>query len=65
MALKLIGLLMRNMPFLFGCLFLAPLIAQIIERLHLTPAGSPGPVVIGLLIGAPWGAVAVWKGRWI
>jgi hypothetical protein len=65
MALKLIGLLMQNMPILFGCLFLAPLIAQIIERLHLTPAGSPGPIIIGLLIGPPWGAVAVWKGRWI
>lgn len=62
---KVLGTLFRVMPFLFGIGFLAPLIAQVLERTG-APASLPfPPVVIGLTVGGLWGAFATWKGRWI
>ena len=61
----LIGKFFQLMPFWFGAGFLAPAIAELIEKMGWVPPLGLHPVVIGLLIGAPWGAFATWKGRWI
>jgi F0F1-type ATP synthase assembly protein I len=52
---------MRNMPFLFGIGFIAPLIDQMIKHFGLNPAGSPWSLILGLLIGGSWGVYAIWK----
>jgi hypothetical protein len=59
--MKFIGSLMRNMPFLFGIGFIAPLIDQMIKHFGLNPAGSPWSLILGLLIGGSWGVYAIWK----
>lgn len=57
--------LFRVMPLLFGLGFLAPLLAQIIERLGWTPPNGLSPLVLGLVVGGLWGGFATLKGRWI
>ncbi|RKF18419.1 hypothetical protein D6851_14835 [Altericroceibacterium spongiae] len=57
--------LFRWMPFLFGIGFIAPLIAQIISACDVTPPFGLSPIVVGLLIGAPWGLQTVIRGRWL
>lgn len=53
------------MPFLFGIGFIAPLVAQVMLRFDIaTPLGL-SPIMVGLLIGAPWGLVTVMRGRWL
>ncbi|MBO9518631.1 MAG: hypothetical protein J7493_11245 [Porphyrobacter sp.] len=57
--------LFRWMPFIFGIGFIAPLIAQSMTYWDVeAPFGLSG-IQLGLLIGAPWGLYAVWRGRWI
>ena len=52
-------------PLIFGIGFLAPLIAQIIERGGLgSPFGLP-TIVVGLALGGLMGLVAQLRGRWI
>ena len=53
------------MPFLFGIGFIAPLVAQSMAALHVAPPWGLSGVSCGLLIGAPWGLYATWRGRWI
>lgn len=57
--------LFRVMPLLFGLGFLAPLLAQIIERSGWTPPNGLSPLVLGLLVGGLWGGFATVKGRWL
>jgi hypothetical protein len=61
MGMKFIAFLMRNMPFLFGIGFIAPLIDQTIKHLGLNPTNSPWSLILGLLIGGSWGVYAIWK----
>ncbi len=63
MIRAILGPLMKNMPFLFGIGFLAPLIKEVLVLSHVS-LGVP-PLGIGLVIGGTWGAFATWKGRWI
>lgn len=63
MIRTLLGPLLRNMPFLFGIGFLAPLIREILVLSHVS-LGVP-PLALGLVIGGLWGAFATWSGRWI
>ena len=51
-------------PLIFGIGFIAPLTAQILERLawHL-PFGLT-PLIAGLTFGAAWGGYAQLRGRW-
>lgn len=53
------------MPFLFGIGFIAPLIAQTMAYWEVAAPLGMSRIVFGLLIGAPWGLYAVWRGRWI
>jgi hypothetical protein len=53
------------MPFFFGVGFIAPLIAQSLEALHIAPPFGWSPVGFGLAIGAPWGLYATLRGRWL
>ena len=63
MAIKILTFLLRNMPLLFGLLFMAPLISQTIERLHLLPGTGPLPLIIGVVLGGGWGAYSLWNTR--
>lgn len=62
---RLLPLIFRNLTFLFGIGFLAPLIAQVLERTAPSIAATPWPLVVGLLVGGGWGALAQKTGRWI
>ncbi len=53
------------MPLLFGIGFIAPLIAQIMQRLDIPAPAGISPILFGLLIGAPWGLLTVVRGRWL
>ena len=63
MIRAVLGPLFRFMPLLFGIGFLAPLIREILVLTHLN-LGAP-PLMIGLVIGGAWGAIATRTGRWI
>lgn len=62
---RLLPLIFRNLTFLFGIGFLAPLIAQVLERTVPSIATTPWPLAIGLLVGGGWGAIAQKTGRWV
>ena len=53
------------MPFLFGIGIIAPLIAQTMAYWDIAAPFGMSRLAFGLLIGAPWGLYAVWRGRWI
>lgn len=63
--ISLIATVFKYGPILFGFGFIAPLIAQLIQRFF--PALDQGywPLIVGLLIGATWGLLAQARGRWI
>jgi len=51
-------------PLLFGLGFIAPLTAQILERLEWQLPFGLTPLIAGLILGAAWGTYAQIKGRW-
>jgi hypothetical protein len=51
-------------PLLFGLGFIAPLAAQILERLETPLPFGLTPLIAGLILGAAWGTYAQIKGRW-
>ncbi len=57
--------LFRWLPFLFGIGFIAPLIAQTMAYWDIPAPFGLNRIVFGLVIGAPWGLYAVWRGRWL
>ena len=62
---RLLGLLLRGMPFIFGIGFIAPLMTQLLERALPAAAQAQWPLLVGLAIGGTWGAVANVTGRWL
>lgn len=62
---RVLTFLPRIIPFLFGVGFVAPLIAQVIERLRPDVAQQGWPTLLGLAIGGVWGGIANLRGRWI
>jgi ABC-type dipeptide/oligopeptide/nickel transport system permease component len=52
-------------PLLFGLAFLAPLTAQIIERMAWTAPMGLTPLQFGVILGGLFGTLATWRGRWI
>lgn len=52
-------------PLLFGIGFLAPLTSQIIQAAHWTPPLGLTPLATGLVLGAAYGLIAQFRGRWI
>ena len=62
---RLLPLIFRNLTFLFGIGFLAPLVAQVLERTVPSIAGTHWSLVAGLVIGGGWGAIAQKTGRWL
>ena len=59
------NLIFRIMPFLFGIGFLAPLTAETLVALGITPPFGLAPIGLGLIVGGAWGAVATITGRWL
>ncbi len=53
------------MPLFFGIGFIAPLVAQSLVALGISAPFGLGPAAFGLLVGAPWGLYATWRGRWL
>ena len=51
-------------PLLFGLGFIAPLTAQVLERLEAPLPFGLTPLIAGLILGAAWGTYAQIKGRW-
>ena len=62
---RLLMLLLQGMPLLFGLGFIAPLIAQLLERAVPGAAQAQWPLLTGLAIGGSWGALANQRGRWL
>lgn len=62
---RVLMLLPRLIPLLFGLGFAAPLIAQVIARLRPETAHEAWPILVGLAVGGVWGAVASIRGRWL
>ena len=62
---RLLPLLLQGMPLLFGLGFIAPLIAQLLERTVPGAAQAQWPLLTGLAIGGSWGALANLRGRWL
>ncbi|WP_018147647.1 hypothetical protein [Henriciella marina] len=52
-------------PILFAFGFLAPLIAQIVQALEVTPPFGASPLMSGLIIAGTLGLAAQVRGRWI
>jgi hypothetical protein len=52
-------------PMLFALGFLAPLVAQSIERAQIGEPSTLAPLQIGLLVALPLGLIAKLRGRWI
>lgn len=52
-------------PLLFAFGFIAPLTAQIIERLDWAPPLGVSPLMIGLILATIWGGYAQYRGSWI
>jgi hypothetical protein len=52
-------------PVLFGLGFLAPLIAQVIERTGTATPFGLTPIMVGLIVGPALGLAAKLRGRWI
>ena len=57
--------LLQGMPLIFGIGFVAPLIAQLLERGVPGAAQAQWPLAAGLAIGGSWGAIANLRGRWL
>lgn len=53
------------LPLLFGLGFVAPLIAQVLQHVLPDVVPAPRPLLIGLVVGGAWGALANVRGRWI
>ncbi|WP_332771152.1 hypothetical protein [Phenylobacterium sp.] len=62
---RLLAMLLQGMPLIFGLGFIAPLIAQLLERALPDAAHAQWPLLVGLAIGGSWGAFANLKGRWL
>lgn len=52
-------------PLLFGFGFIAPLAAQILERVGWDLPFGVTPLVAGLILGGAWGGTAQYRGSWI
>jgi hypothetical protein len=57
--------LLAIMPFLFGIGFIAPAIAQLMEHAGIGGVWGMSRVSCGLELGATWGGIANWRGRWL
>jgi hypothetical protein len=63
---RLLMLLLQVMPLIFGLGFIAPLIAQLLDRvLPGAAAQAQWPLLAGLAIGGSWGALANLRRRWL
>ena len=62
---SLLMALLQGMPLIFGIGFVAPLIAQLLERTLPGAAQAQWPLLAGLAIGGSWGALANLRGRWL
>lgn len=63
--MTIIRSLFRIGPLLFGLAFLAPLIAQSMQRLSYTAPFDLSPLVFGLIVGGLLGLLATVRGRWV
>ena len=52
-------------PLVFGFGFIAPLIAQLLGASGIDSPRGLSILLIGLIVGGAWGAVAQWRGSWL
>lgn len=57
--------LLHWLPLWFGLGFIAPLIAQSMERLGWHAPLGLSPLLFGLIVGAALGTIATLRGRWL
>jgi len=55
----------RSGPFLFGIGFVAPLITQSMDAAGIAAPLGVSNLVVGLVLGAVMGTVALLRGRWV
>jgi hypothetical protein len=55
----------KILPFIMGVGFAGPLIGQSLVALGISQIGGVSTMLIGLLIGSIWGAIATRTGRWV
>jgi hypothetical protein len=63
--MHLLGVLFRLGPLWFGIGFLAPVLAALIEALHLAPPLGLSPITCGLIVGAALGTIATARKTWL
>jgi hypothetical protein len=62
---KIVTLLLRFGPVLFGIGFLAPVIAASLDAFFVPTPMDIQPILVGLVIGAILGSLAIWRRTWI
>lgn len=65
MLMKLIELIFKFGPLVFGIGFMWPLITQVIERAEITLPFGLTPLVVGAVFGIGSGLIAQLRGSWI
>ena len=65
MLLKLIGLIFKFGPLVFGLGFMWPLITQVIVRAGVELPLGITPLIAGLVLGGGAGLLAQFRGSWV
>lgn len=65
MRVQFVRAILYLQPLLFGLGFLAPLIAQTIERTGWQPPFGLSPLLAGLIVGGSLGGLARIRGQWL
>jgi len=65
MLIKLIELIFKFGPLIFGLGFMAPLFAELFRRAELSLPFDLTPLVAGLILGGGFGLMAQMRGSWI
>lgn len=65
MFVKLVALIFRFGPLIFGVGFMAPLFAELIRRAGWAVPFGLSPLVAGLIVGGGLGLFAQVRGSWI
>lgn len=65
MLVKLIELIFKFGPLIFGVGFMAPLFAELFARVGMSLPFGLTPLLAGLLLGGGLGLIAQMRGSWI
>lgn len=62
---RIVAIAFKFGPLLFGLLFLAPAVSQILPLLGWDAPFGLSPLGFGLILGGAWGGYATWRGSWL